>query len=110
MTWRNAWPSVIIAAVGAAVAGTMAISRVPQDTIVLIMSILVVPVISALIGGQLGETKSSVNAIQQQTNGNMGRLLGILESQSNMLAQMTPLPTATATAPAPATIPPGATK
>lgn len=43
-----------------------------------------------LIAVQTGQAKEQVTAVKEQTNGNLARLLDMLEAQGRMLAQMQP--------------------
>lgn len=85
MNPRFVWPAVALAGLGMVVAAAMAMARVPADTIVLIVSIMVTPVLTAFIAGQIAEVRGTTQQVQQQTNGNVTRMLDIMESQSRML-------------------------
>lgn len=90
MNPRLAWPAVALAGLGAVIACVMAIAHVPLDTIVVVASLLVTPVLAALVAGQLGEMKGQQQQIVQQTNGNVTRLVDILERQGQLLANSQP--------------------
>lgn len=102
---RSAWPMVVIASIGAVVAGTMAIMHVSTDVIVVVMSLLVVPVISTYQASTAGETNGRVASVQTATNGNMSLALQILQEQSRLLAASAP----TGEHPIPPPTPPGPT-
>lgn len=89
MNARNVWPAVVLAGGAMVVVAVMAIAGVDKDTIMLMISLLVVPVLGALLAGQLVENRAATQAVQQQTNGNQSRLLDILEAQGKLLAQST---------------------
>jgi ABC-type transport system involved in cytochrome bd biosynthesis fused ATPase/permease subunit len=90
MNPRNVWPAVALAGIGAVVACVMAIARVDTTVIVTVLSLLITPVLGALILGQVAELKSTSQHQLQQTNGNTTRMLDILEGQSQLLAAATP--------------------
>lgn len=87
------WPAVVLAAVGMVVVAVMALGGVDPSTIVLVVSLLVTPILGALIAGQVAEMKGATAQVAQQTNGNQARLLDILEAQGRMLATSAPAPT-----------------
>ncbi|HWB38555.1 MAG TPA: hypothetical protein VHA75_21255 [Rugosimonospora sp.] len=90
MNPRFVWPSVALAAVGAVVACVMALARVDTAVIVTVLSLLITPVLGALLVGQVSELKASTAQVVTQTNGNLGRLLDLVEKQSGQLAAAPP--------------------
>lgn len=112
MQWRNAWPAVVVAVAGSVVAAVMAIAGINSELIIEIATIMVVPVIAALVAGQQAQTGATVEHIRTQTNGNISQMLTMLQQQTRMLAESTPPPGGYHTdppAPAPAPAPaPGA--
>lgn len=91
MNPKLVWPAVVLACVGLVVAGVMAAMHVDKDTIVLLCSLLPVPVLTALVAGQLGEQKGTLGVIQTNVNGNWTRMLAIVEAQGRMLAAAHPV-------------------
>lgn len=92
MNPRLAWPTVALAGLGAVVAGVMAIMHVSADTIALVASLMIVPVLTAFLAGQISEIKGQSNQIMANTNGNLARLVDIIERQSQQLAAAQPPP------------------
>lgn len=102
MNPRNVWPAVALAGIAMSVVAVMAIAHVDKDTIFLVASVLVVPVLAALLAAQNADTSSKVATLVAQTNGNQSRQLDIMESQSKMLAGSQPPYVTPAAAPDPA--------
>jgi hypothetical protein len=96
------WALVALVAIGAAAGTAMAIAGVGTSTITTLMSLLVVPVLAALIGAKQGETGAAVQQVKEQTNGNLSRMLDIIERQGAQLAAATPPYTPLAQLPTPA--------
>lgn len=104
---RTVWPVVVLAAVAMVVAGVLAFAKVDKEVLLLILTATATPVLGALISMQMGETKGTVQAVQQQTNGNTTRMLEIMDRQSRDLAAAHP--PATPATPAAPTGPTGPT-
>ncbi len=85
MTSRNVWPAVVLASVGAVIGCIMAIMKVPTDTIALVASLMVVPVLTALVTAQISELKGTTTQLSSQTNGNWSKMI-------ELLAQSPPVP------------------
>lgn len=85
MNPRFVWPAVVLAGIGLVVAGAMAIAGVPIETITLVSSIMVTPVLAAFVAGQIADVKSTTSQVAQQTNGTLTRLVDIIERQGQML-------------------------
>lgn len=90
MNPRFIWPAVVLAGVGLVVTGVMAIARVPVDTIVVVVSLMVTPVLAAFVAGQLADVKSATTQVANNTNGLNTRLLDIIDAQSHLLHLATP--------------------
>ena len=103
MNTKLAWPAVLLSCVGMVVAGVMAIMKVSQDLILLVVSLMITPVITALVAGQIAKVEGSQQQLIQNTNGNLSRLVDIIERQSQMLHLSQPPPSDTASPPPPAT-------
>lgn len=88
------WPIVALVAIGSTAATIMALAHVDQSIIALVLVGLIAPVLAALVTGRQEATTASVQAVQQQTNGNTGRLLDLVEKLGGQLAASTP-PTST---------------
>jgi hypothetical protein len=86
MNPRFIWPAVVLAGIGALTAAVMALAHVDPVVIVTILSLLVTPVLGAFLAQQLGEIKAAGAQVIQQTNGNIGRLVDLVERQGQMLA------------------------
>lgn len=94
MNPRLAWPAVAVTVIGAIAATAMALSGVPQETILLIMALLVTPTATAMVAQQVAEVKASSAAIERNTNGTNSELLSIIRAQGELLARSSPvLPT-----------------
>lgn len=78
MSPRGIWPAVVLASVGACVCAVMAIYKVDAATIALIASLMIVPVLTALVTGQLSELKGVTNQLSTQTNGNWSKMIELL--------------------------------
>lgn len=98
MNPRFVWPAVVLVGVAMVVTAVMAIAKVDRETIIVVISLMVSPVLTALVAVQVAEVRSTANQVAHQTNGTNSRLLAILEAQGQMLAAMSPAPT-TASAP-----------
>jgi hypothetical protein len=90
MNPRFVWPAVVLAGIGAVVACVMAIARVDTTVIVTVLSLLITPVLGALILGQVSELKANSQQQLHQTNGTQSRLVDIIERQALMLAAAPP--------------------
>ena len=90
MNPRLVWPAVVLAGLAVAAAAVMAIAKVPQETILFVMSLLVVPVLTAMVAAQVADVKTTANQVAQQTNGNVTKLMEIIEQQSAQLAASKP--------------------
>ena len=64
----------------------MAVAHVDSGVIVTILALLLIPVLGAFIGQQLGKIEANGTQVIQQTNGNLSRMLDVLERQGQMLA------------------------
>ena len=94
MNTKLVWPAVVLAGVAVAAAAVMAIAKVPQETILFVMSLIVVPVLTAMVAAQVADVKTTATQVAQQTNGNITRLMDIIEGQSRQLAASQPAPDA----------------
>ncbi len=94
MNPRSLWPAVVLASVGAIVGCIMAVFKVPSDVIALVASLMIVPVLTALVTGQISELKGTTSQLTTQTNGNWSKMI-------ELLAQAQALPTNTAKPPEP---------
>lgn len=90
MNPRFMWPAVVLAGMGVAAAAVMAIMKVPQETILFVMSVIVVPVLTAMVAAQVADVKSTASQVQQQTNGINSKLMEIIDHQSRLLGSSTP--------------------
>lgn len=90
MNPRLAWPAVVLAAVAMLVAGGMAAVHVETSLIVTVVTVLALPVLTALVALQVGQVQGQVNQLAQQTNGHQSELLEIVRSQGKALATSTP--------------------
>lgn len=98
MNSKSTWPAVVLASVGAIVGAVMAIMKVSPDTIALVASLMVVPVITALLAGQVSELKGTTNQLTTQTNGNWSKVLELLAQSPAINPNTTaPPPTVEAT-------------
>lgn len=90
----NSKLSVIIAAVlaggGMVTAGALAVLHVDRDTIFLIASFTIVPALTAVLSGQIGEAKGQIGQVASNTNGNTSALIALAREQSRMLAASGP--------------------
>ncbi|MFD2763923.1 hypothetical protein [Micromonospora eburnea] len=91
MNPRFMWAAVVLAGLAVAAAAVMAIAGVSTDTIVVVMSLLVVPVLTAMVAAQVADVKSTTSQVAQQTNGNVTRLMEIIAEQSRQLAASKPV-------------------
>lgn len=78
MNPRSVWPAVVLASIGAIVGGVMAVMKVPSDVIALVASLMIVPVLTALLAGQISELKGTTNQLSSQTNGNWSKMIELL--------------------------------
>ncbi|GAA4699711.1 hypothetical protein [Phytohabitans rumicis] len=98
MNPRFVWPAVVLVGVAMIVTAVMAIAGVDRETIVVVISLMVSPVLTAMLAIQVAEVRSTTNQVAHQTNGTNTRMMEIIEAQGRLLAAMSPAP---ATAPAP---------
>lgn len=94
MNPRFVWPAVALVAVALAATATMAVAGVDRETIVVMVSLMVSPVLTAILAVQVAEVRSTTNQVAQQTNGTQSRLLSMVEQQGRLLAAMSPAPAA----------------
>lgn len=85
------WAAVVLAGLAVAAATVMAIAKVPQETILFVMSLIVVPVLTAMVAGQVAGVQSTTTQVAQQTNGNVTKMMEIIDQQSRMLAASKPV-------------------
>lgn len=90
MNPRFMWPAVVLAGLAVAAATAMAIAGVPQETILFVMSLIVVPVLTAMVAAQVADVKTTTNQVAQQTNGINTKLMEIVAEQSRQLAASKP--------------------
>lgn len=90
MNPRNAWPAVALAGMDIIAVSIMAAFRVDVAIIAGVATGPAMLVLAALVSAQNASTQATVQAVQQQTNGNLSRMLDILEAQGNKLAAMHP--------------------
>jgi hypothetical protein len=102
MNPRNVWPAVVLAAVGIVAATVMAIAGVSRETILVTLSLMVTPVLGALLAAQVAQVHGQTAQVVQNTNGNQAKLLDMLDAQGKMLATMTPIRPVVAGEPDPA--------
>ena len=101
MNERLVWQVVILVGIGAAAATIMALAHVDQAVIITVLTLLVVPVLAAMISAKQAETGAAVQQVKEQTNGNFTRLMEMLERANNQLAVSTPPLAPVVTLPAP---------
>ncbi|HET6215357.1 MAG TPA: hypothetical protein VFE14_21000 [Micromonosporaceae bacterium] len=92
MNPRFVWPAVVLATIAMATVCVMAVAGVERETIVLATSLLVTPILGAMIAGQVSEVRGHTQQVVEQTNGQMNRLLSLVERQGEMLAATMPAP------------------
>jgi hypothetical protein len=90
MNQHLVWPGVVLVGIGAACATIMALAHVDPSVIITVLTLLVVPVLAAMISAKQAETGATVQAVKEQTNGNTTALLQIIREQSNQLAAAAP--------------------
>lgn len=90
MNPKFVWPAVTLAGLAMVAATIMVVMKVDRETIVIVMSMLVVPVLGAMIAAQVSNLQSTTQQVQQQTNGTQTRLLEIIAEQSRQLAVSQP--------------------
>ncbi len=78
MNPRSLWPAVVLASVGAIVGCVMAIFKVPSDVIALVASLMIVPVLTAMVTGQISELRGTTSQLTTQTNGNWSKMIELL--------------------------------
>lgn len=71
-------------------AGGMAIAGVPQETIIMVVGLLVPPVLTALLAVQVADVRTTTRQVQQQTNGQQQHLIDVIERMGQMLAESKP--------------------
>lgn len=104
MNPKSVWPLAAIIVAGMLAVTLMVLFHADAALILTVATIMLITVPSTFLAGQQGQTQAAVQAVQQQTNGNQGRLVDILEAQGKMLAAMHP-PSAGLSAPTPAAPP-----
>lgn len=92
MNPKLVWPVVVLVGIGMTAATVMALAGVGPGTIAGVMSMLVLPVLAAMLAAKQAETGAVVQQVKEQTNGNIGRLIDLIERQGVKLAESTPPP------------------
>jgi hypothetical protein len=103
---RLAWPAVVLVAAAMVAAAVMAVAGVPQETIILVIGLLVSPVLTAMVAVQVADVRTTAKQVQQQTNGQQAHLIEVIQRMGQMLADSAPAPGAGDVA-APSSSPPG---
>lgn len=92
MNSQNRWPLVaLVGIVLAAIAG-MFYLKVPETTITTLVGLVVVPALAAFGASQLAQQGERIGQVQQQTNGNLSRLVDLVEKQGQIIASLPALP------------------
>ncbi len=91
MNQRLVWPAVSLASIGMIVACVMAVANVETATIIVIVSLMITPVLGALLAGQVAEIKGTTAQVVEQTNGHTTQLLHMVEEHTRMLAAAMPV-------------------
>lgn len=90
MNIRLAWPAVALAGLAMAAVAVMAIAGVEQQTILVVLALLVSPVLTAFVAVQVADVKHTAQNVERQTNGLQTKQLAIIEKQGEMLAAAPP--------------------
>lgn len=89
---ENRWPLVALVGIVLAAVSAMLYLGVPEATITTLVGLVVVPALAAFGASQLAGAREQIGQVQQQTNGNLSRLVDLVEKQGQIIASLPALP------------------